>query len=100
MPELNDVFNHYRGSPDVLFFAPALDDVNDLVKFLSKYRFSYIVLGNSKLLCEKLGITSPPANIIVDSNGVIEEEIASGKAGIAKALTAAIDKVLAKTKPR
>ncbi|HTH57403.1 MAG TPA: TlpA disulfide reductase family protein [Cyclobacteriaceae bacterium] len=100
IPELNRVVNHYQNKPDILFFAPALDDVDDLKKFLGKHRFSYVVLGQSEELSKKIGISSFPTNIIINSDGLIDGVIVGGKEKISQVLTEAIDRTLAKASPR
>lgn len=100
IPELNEVVNYYRSKPDVLFFAAAHDEVDALKKFLSKHRFSYVVLANSKEFCEKIGVPAYPTHIVVDSNGLIAEVIVGGRQGVGKILNEAIDRVLAKAQSR
>lgn len=100
MPELNEIVSRYKNYPEVLFFAPALNDVDELKKFLGKQRFSYIVLGNSNDLCKRIDISSFPTSVIIDSNGLIAEVIARGKETIGSTIAEALDKMLPKTKPR
>jgi len=96
MPLLNNVVNHYKDQPDVVFLAPAPDEKEKLISFLDKRIFIYQVLSSSDDLIKKLQINSFPTHMVVDSNGVMREILVGDKDDIDKFIIKAIDKIASK----
>ena len=71
-PELNEFVENNENKFD--FISLALDEPQELKKFLSKKPFSYSVIPNQTDFIEKeIGTYIYPTHIVVDKNGIIEK---------------------------
>lgn len=78
MPSLNKLVNSYRDRKDILFVSLALDQKNDLLEFVKKRKFNYIIIPNQKeYLLNDLGITYFPTHVIIDKKGLVVKAITS-----------------------
>lgn len=71
-PVLNKLVNQYKNNPDIQFISLALDNKDELVKFLKKKRFSYPVVPEMKnYIGNNFTVTGYPTHILLDKNGII-----------------------------
>lgn len=69
-PELNELAEKYKNNNDIVFLSLALDQQEELEKFLLKKPFNYKVIPNQKaFIKDKLKTNKFPTHIIVDKNG-------------------------------
>ncbi|PHN05368.1 TlpA family protein disulfide reductase [Flavilitoribacter nigricans] len=75
-PELNELVADYGQQDNVIFVSLALDDQDDLKKFLQKREFDYgVVPDQESLIVGDLGLQSYPTHIVVDENGIITKVV-------------------------
>ena len=71
-PELNRLVDKYHHKNDLQFLSLATDARDDLVSFLHKRVFKYVVVANAgEYMSEKLKISAYPTHILVDKKGKI-----------------------------
>lgn len=71
-PDLNKLVNQNKSNPDIQFISLALDNKEDLIKFLKKKKFQYSVIPEMKnYLTDILNITEYPTHLLIDKNGII-----------------------------
>lgn len=70
MPELNKLKKQYK---EVVFLAPAPEDIATVKKILAKYPFDFIILTDAKKLFKEWGVDGYPKNFFVDREGIIRE---------------------------
>lgn len=71
-PELNNLVNQNESNPNIQFISLALDNKEDLKKFLKKKTFKYSVIPEMKnYLDNKLNITEYPTHLLVNKSGII-----------------------------
>lgn len=69
-PELNELVEKYKNNDDIVFLSLALDQQEELEKFLLKKPFKYKVIPNQKVFIQdELKTNKFPTHIIVDTNG-------------------------------
>lgn len=71
MAQLSELVSTYANK-DVLFLAPAPEDVTRVQKTLAKRRFTYTVLPQAQSLFSALGINSYPYHMVIDKKGIIQ----------------------------
>ncbi len=72
MPELNKLVDKYKTRKDVLFLGLALDAKKDLKAFLSKTKFSYMVVPNMEKYINHLQISQFPTHLIVKNGRIFK----------------------------
>ncbi len=69
-PELNQLVEKYKNNNNILFLSLALDQKEELDKFLLEKPFNYKVIPNQKkFIKEELKTNKFPTHIIIDKNG-------------------------------
>lgn len=68
-PELNDIYNSYKGNPDVVFVSFAKNGKEQLDKFLAKRPFLYPVVPLDEALIKSFDIKEYPQNQIIGKDG-------------------------------
>jgi len=69
IPELNEVFEKYKNSTNVIFASITFDKEKRVKKFLKKHIIEYPVVSNATELCNLFQITAYPTNIVIDKEG-------------------------------
>ena len=70
MPELNELVEEFK-EKNIVFLAIALNDKNQLKKFLKTTDFNYKVVANGQTSADSYGVKGFPTNVIIDQNGII-----------------------------
>lgn len=70
IPELNLLAKKYRDK-GVVFIALALDNEEDLRKYLSENEFSYKHVANTRPIAKEWGIKSYPTNVVINKKGKV-----------------------------
>ena len=66
IPQLNELFQKYKG--EVLFLGISPDSKDQIKKFLAKTKFDFTVISDPKVF-EKYHIDGYPKNLFIDQNG-------------------------------
>jgi thiol-disulfide isomerase/thioredoxin len=72
IPELNKIALSYANNPDIVFIAVALDNKDDLQKFLKDTPFAYHIVENGKEIAGRYKIEGYPTSIILDKEGIVK----------------------------
>lgn len=79
-PELNTLVEVYKGREDLIFLSLAKDDDSELIKFLQKKPFSYIVVGNQDdFISKDLSVREFPIHFVINKDGIIERVFQSAQ---------------------
>lgn len=71
-PDLNKLVSNYKANNNILFISLALDNKEDLIKFLKKRKFKYAVVPEMKnFMTSDLNITQYPTHLLIDKTGKI-----------------------------
>jgi thiol-disulfide isomerase/thioredoxin len=97
MPLLNELVEEFKGK-NVVFLAPALDEGEQIQKFLEKTPFTYNIVPNAKGYANGLGVKGFPTHLIVDGSGVIKNVFMGYNDKIKNEVGDAIKKALATSK--
>lgn len=72
MPALNELLGRYEKDPNVKFISIARSSKEDVALLLNKHKFAYEIIADEKWkILSELCLRDYPANIIVDSAGII-----------------------------
>ncbi len=95
MPELNKLVDKYK-SQNVVFFAPSIDDENELKDFVTakENNFKYQILSNSRALNYETGLNFYPTHMVIDTKGVIRDIIIGFDENIKEKLSQSINNLL------
>ena len=80
IPGLNELVQEYKNNPDVVFLSFALDNQEQLKKFLDNTKFEYSVIPETTIYNNILGIYAYPTQVVVNKNGVIKNVTVGGSA--------------------
>lgn len=72
IPELNKIALSYANNPNIVFIAVALDEKDDLQKFIKDNPFAYHVVDDGKEIAAKYEIKNYPTSIIIDKEGKVK----------------------------
>ena len=72
MPQLNELVAAHKDT-NVVFIAPALDNMEGVTKFLLKHTFNYQVVPDQEKYADKLKVQYFPAHIVADKKGIIRQ---------------------------
>lgn len=71
-PELNKLVNNYKDNKNILFISLAIDQKEELTKFLKTKKFKYAVVPEMKnFMSNQLKITQYPTHLLIDKTGKI-----------------------------
>ncbi|WP_083620276.1 TlpA disulfide reductase family protein [Mucilaginibacter sp. OK098] len=71
IPELNKIALSYANNPNIIFIAVALDEKDDLKKFLKDNPFAYHIVDDGKEIAAQYEIKSYPTSVILDKEGKV-----------------------------
>lgn len=71
MPELNNLSEMYKADTSVVFIAVALDQEDDIRKFLRTHSFGYKIIDDGRYISSQYGVTSYPTNVIIEPGGKV-----------------------------
>jgi thiol-disulfide isomerase/thioredoxin len=71
IPELSEMAEKYKGNPDVVFIAVALDEAYDLKGFLKDHPLSYHIIDNGRYIADKYGVHLYPTNVVIDRDNKV-----------------------------
>ena len=73
-PELNKLVENYKGRNDIVFISLALDQKENLIKFLKTREFKYETIPEMKnYMTSSLNITQFPTHLLIDKEGKIKK---------------------------
>ena len=72
IPELNKIALSYANNPNIVFIAVALDEKDDLKKFLKDHPFAYHIVDEGKEIAAKYEIKNYPTSVILDKEGKVK----------------------------
>ena len=73
-PELNKLVENYKGRTDIVFISLALDQKENLIKFLKTREFKYETIPEMKnYMTSSLNITQFPTHLLIDKEGKIKK---------------------------
>ena len=73
-PELNKLVNKYKRDKDVLFISLALDEKEELNRFLKTHKFLYEVVPHMQnFMTNDLHISEYPTHLLIDKEGIIRK---------------------------
>lgn len=72
IPELNKIALSYANNPNVVFIAVALDEKDDLKKFLKDNPLAYHIVDDGREIADKYEIKSYPTSAIIDKEGKVK----------------------------
>lgn len=94
MPHLNEVVQKYK-QEDVVFLAFALDQEEELRKFLAKNPFHYNIVPDANLIArDAYGVNAFPTSLVVDKNGILRDYMTGYSEDVGEKLSVMIDKAL------
>lgn len=70
-PYLNKIAESYKGDPNVVFIAIALDRKEQLETYLRQNEFKYKVIPDGKKIADSYNVTAYPTQVIVDKDGKV-----------------------------
>jgi thiol-disulfide isomerase/thioredoxin len=71
MPELNELVKKYKNNPDVVFFAPTLNEKTKLKEFVKRREFLYEITYDAKAIFEDFALKGWPWHLIINPKGEI-----------------------------
>jgi thiol-disulfide isomerase/thioredoxin len=72
IPELNKIALSYANNPNIVFIAVALDEKDDLKKFLKDNPFAYHIVDDGREIASRYEIKTYPTSIILDKEGKVK----------------------------
>jgi thiol-disulfide isomerase/thioredoxin len=72
IPELNKIALSYANNPNIVFIAVALDDKEDLQKFVKTNPFAYHIVDDGKEIADKYEIKNYPTSVILNKEGKVK----------------------------
>ncbi len=94
IPELNELYEEFRGDTNVVFLSFTFDEADQVSKFLEKNTFSYPVAVKQNSIIELYKIEGFPTNLIIDREGRFYRKYMGGFSGIGKLLSGSVRDVL------
>lgn len=94
VPELNEVYESYKGREDIVFAAITFEKEEKIKRFLTKYPLAYPIIGSEGTFSQSITRGAYPTNVIIGKDGVIQEYISGGMVGIGQQIKAAIEAAL------
>ncbi len=94
IPELNEVYNKYKDSEDIIFASITFDKEDEVNTFLKKHPLKYPVVANSEQTTTNFGISGYPTNIVIDKNGNYSDITSGGFPQIGEHIENSIEKAL------
>jgi thiol-disulfide isomerase/thioredoxin len=71
IPELNRLVEHFKGNPNVIFAAIALDNKRKIQDFLGTNPFKYQIVEDGRLVAGSYGIELYPTHVVIDGEGKV-----------------------------
>jgi peroxiredoxin len=78
IPELNEVYEKYKDSLNVVFASVTFEEEKEVQKFIKKYPIQYPLVSNADETCKLFNIVGFPTNIVIDKNGKYHDFISGG----------------------
>jgi peroxiredoxin len=72
IPELNKIALSYANNPNIVFIAVALDNKDDLQRFIKSNPFAYHIIDDGREIAAKYEIKNYPASVIIDKEGKVK----------------------------
>jgi len=91
IPELNKIALSYANNPNVVFIAVALDEKDDIKKFLESMPFAYHIVDDGRDIAAKYEIKNYPLSIILNKEGIVKFHAAGYGPYTLNGFTEAID---------
>ncbi|MFD3001576.1 redoxin domain-containing protein [Pontibacter toksunensis] len=92
MPHLNEVVQKYK-QEDVVFLAFALDQEEELRKFLAKTPFNYnIVPDANRISRDAYGVNAFPTSLVIDKDGILRDYLTGYSEDVGEKLSKMIEK--------
>jgi peroxiredoxin len=90
MPELNKLVDEFKGNPDVVFIAPAVDEKEKTEAFLKKRTFNYMVLPEAYDLTDTYAVQGYPTHVVIGKDGKVTKVITGQNSQIFRTLRSII----------
>ncbi len=75
IPELNELARKFRNNPDVVFLAPATDEIPAVKRFLQRRQFGYTILPDSYNIHGDFKVAGYPTHLVINKSGNVGEVI-------------------------
>ena len=72
IPDLNELVETYKGDPNIVFIAIAMDDKEALQEFLQSTPFKYRHVEKGKSITSRYDIKSHPTDVVIDKAGKVQ----------------------------
>ena len=72
IPDLNDLVENYKGDPNIVFIAIAMDDKDAITEFLQSTPFKYRHLDRGKSINSKYNVNVHPTDVVIDKAGKVQ----------------------------
>jgi peroxiredoxin len=80
MPTLNELVESLKDRDDILFISLAMDEKDDLRKFLAKTKFAYATVPNqTKYMSEKLKVSLYPTHFLINKKGIMVKAVSNAQ---------------------
>jgi peroxiredoxin len=86
MPELNKLVEEFKGNPEVVFIAPAVDEKDKTEAFLKKRTFNYTVLPEAYDLTDTYAVQGYPTHVVIGKDGKVAKVITGQNSQIFRTL--------------
>ena len=94
IPDINEVYEKYKGNPEVVFAAITLSKKKDVNLFLEKYPISYPVVAGARDVCDLFDVEGYPTNIVIDRNGKYFDHLTGESPQIGQYISMSIENAL------
>ncbi len=78
IPELNELARKFKNNPDVVFLAPATDEIPAVKRFLQRRQFGYTILPDSYNIHGDFKVAGYPTHLVINKSGNVGE-VVTGK---------------------
>lgn len=94
IPELNAVYEKYKGNEDIVFAAITFEKEDKISKFQKKFNLKYPIVAQQGAFSQEISRGAYPTNVIIKKDGTIQEYISGGIRGIGLQIESAIEAAL------
>lgn len=71
IPELNKLVDSFTTNEKILFIGVALDNKDDLQRFLKQFPFNYTIIDDGRGIATQYGVKLYPTHLILDQEGKV-----------------------------
>lgn len=93
IPELNKIAAKYTDNPNVIFIGIALDPAFEILNFIKKNPFGYVLVPDGRNLAQMFKIHTFPTNVVIDKTG----KVVFHSSGLSQSTVYWIDKSIAES---